>query len=115
MKLSKLKASRPTTLPIDFDDGDRVTIVYDRSVLTQAFAATSRPIVEKVADVLLSWDVTDDDGKLCQPPESANGSRPKEWAALLTPLPAVVTARIYHAIWDDIWAGPKAAAGSSDS
>jgi hypothetical protein len=113
MKLSKLQQPQPTTLPIEFEDGDRLTIVYDRSLLTQTFAQTTRPILDKVCDVLISWDVTDDDGGPIGAGPKANGHRSDAWKQILEPLPAHVTARIYRAIWDDVWAGPKAAPGST--
>lgn len=112
MKVSKLLQPRPTTLPVDVGGGDTVTIVYDRALATQAFALASRPIIDKVADLLISADLMNDDGTPYAP-LSMNGQRAEEWKALLAPFPTDVIAAIHHAIWDDVWAGPKAAAGSS--
>lgn len=114
MKLSQITQARPTDATLDVL-GESVKVVYDRSRINGAFWAQSdTPWRERLAQILISWDIVDDtSGKPYTPPENANGSRPKEWLKLFEPMPDDILLGIYAGIFDDNRAGPKAAAGSS--
>jgi len=116
MKLSKLTASRPTQATLEVL-GEPIVATYDRSQITSAFfeARTGTPVRETLAELLLSWDVTGDDGKPYQPPESANGSRPAEWLKLFRPIPDDVIMAVYRGLLDDFYAGKPAGGDSSAS
>lgn len=116
MKLSKLTQPRPTQATIEVL-GEPVVVTYDRAMITSAFFATrvGTPVRETLAEILISWDVTGDDGKPYQPPASANGSRPKEWLMLFEPIPEDVIMAVYRGLLDDFYAGKPAGGDSSAS
>lgn len=112
MKLSKLTKTRPATATIDVL-GDPVTVTYDRAAIN---GRDNRGAVRAtLTRVLISWDVTNDDGTPYQPPESANGSAPAEWLKLLEPIPDDVLNAVWIGILDDMYAGNAARSGSGAS
>lgn len=110
MKLSKLKQSRPTQTTVDLGEGETIKLTYDRAVITKDWKPETR--IARLADLLISWDVTHDDGKPYQPAANLNGERPAAWAALLEPLPPDVLRAVEEAIWDDYYAGKPLGGGS---
>lgn len=119
MKLSKLKAPRPTETTVNYDDGETLPIVYDRSHFNTQYAklTTWR---EQLAYLLISWEVDDDEGeqpgrKVYAPRDDANGSRPAEWMVLFDPLPDAALRPILNQILEETYPGPKAKADSSDT
>ncbi len=112
MKLSKLTQSRPTEAVLDFGDGDRVRVVYDRMVLTPAFSRQVRPVHEKLAACLISWDLEDDSGGVVAPAAEHPQGRASAWAELLETIPSDVIGAIYGGIWDDTWGGKVRGGGS---
>jgi hypothetical protein len=111
MKLSKLKQARPTQIPVDLGDGETIVLTYDRAVITKDWKPQTR--IDRLAELLLSWDVTHDDGKPYQPPANLNGERPAAWAELLTPLPPDILRVVEEAIWEDYYAGKPLGGGST--
>ena len=113
MKLSKLTAPRPTQATIEVL-GDPIVVTYDRAIITGGFFASrsGTPVRATLAELLISWDVTGEDGKPYQPPASANGSRPQEWLKLFEPIPDDLIMAVYRGVLDDFYAG-KAAGGDS--
>lgn len=68
---SHLTRSRPRQALIDLGDGDTLTITYDANRLTTSWLEQgllrddqndARSLAKAVAEVLLGWDVTEDDG-----------------------------------------------------
>jgi hypothetical protein len=115
MKLSKLITSRPSEITVDVL-GESVTLVYDRALINGAFWKSDALWRDRLARLLISWDITDEHtGKPVMPPESANGSRAKEWAVLFEPIADDVLLPMYEAIFEDYRPGPKLKAGSSDT
>ena len=116
MKLSKLTAPRPTQATIEVL-GDPITISYDRAMLTSGFfaARVGTPMRNTLAELLLTWDVTGDDGKPYQPPAASNGSRPAAWLKLFEPIPDDVIHAVYRGLLDDFYAGKPAGGDSSAS
>jgi len=114
MKLSKLTAPRPTQATIEVM-GDPVVISYDRALITGTFfeSRAGTPVRATLSELLISWDVTGDDGKPYQPPERANGVRPAAWLKLFEPIPDDLIMAIYRGLLDDFYAGKKAETGSS--
>lgn len=69
--ISNLTRAKPTTATVDLGDGDTVTVEFDRNRITPAWvkAASEREAGEDpmslpsaLAEVILNWDVTNDDG-----------------------------------------------------
>lgn len=115
MKLSKLTQSRVKEATIEVL-GESVKVAYDSARINGAFWRSDTPWRAKFSELLVSWDIVDEvTGKPYMPPESANGSRPKEWLKLFEPLPDDLLLEIWKGIHDDNGAGPKAKAGSSDT
>lgn len=117
MKLSKLKAPRPTKTTVEYVDGDTLPIVYDRSHFDTHFA-TLKTWRAQLAYLLISWEVDDDENeqpgrKVYAPRDDANGSRPAEWMVLFEPLPDAALRPILDQILDEFYAGPKVAAAST--
>lgn len=131
MKLSTLKQSRPTHTTVDLGEGESIVLVYDRAVITKDWkptlthareAAATSPKereavimtrIDRLSDLLISWDVTQDDGKPYQPQVNLNGERPAAWATLLEALPPDVLRAVEEAIWDDYYAGKPLGGGST--
>jgi hypothetical protein len=116
MKLSTLTAPRPTQATLEILD-EKIVVTYDRALITRAFfeARKGTPVRDTLSELLISWDVTGDDGKPYQPPASANGSRPAEWLKLFTPIPEDLIMAVYRGILDDFYAGKPAGDDSSAS
>lgn len=112
MKLSQLTRARPTQTTVDLGDDTRITIVYDRAIITHEWPAKGSTRLDRLAHLLISWDVTGDDGQPYQPDANLNGERPAAWAALLAPLPPDVLRVVEEAIWDDYYAGKPLGGGS---
>src|SRR5262245_63994462 len=102
MKLSKITKSRPATATINVL-GDPVTLVYDRAKINGTENRGS--VRATLTRVLISWDITNDDGTPYQPNDSVNGERPAEWLKLLEPIPDDVLNAIWVGILDDMYAG----------
>lgn len=116
MKLSKMTAPRPTQATIEVL-GDPIVVTYDRSLINGSFfdARQGMPVRATLAELLTSWDVTNDDGKPYQPPASANGSRPAAWLKLFEPIPDDLIMAVYRGVLDDFYAGKPAGGDSSAS
>lgn len=110
MKLSTLKKPRPTHIPVDLGDGELLNVVYNRAVITADWKPQTR--IERLSDLLISWDITNDDGTPYQPSTNLNGERAGAWAALLSPLPPDILRAVEEAIWDDYYAGKPLGGGS---
>lgn len=116
MKLSDTSRPRPTEARADFQ-GEEIIFTYDRAKITgdifekpaepAAIAggmATRTTRAERLARLLLSWDITNDDGSAYQPPKDA-ADRVQAWEALLTPMAQDVLRAVEDALWDDFNAG----------
>ena len=116
MKLTQLTKSRPTQATIEVL-GEPIVVTYDRAMITSKFFAgrVGTPVRSTLAEILISWDVTGDDGKPYVPPASANGSRPAAWLALFEPIPEDVIMAVYRGLLDDFYAGKPAGDDSSAS
>jgi hypothetical protein len=113
MKLSQLTHALPTEATIDVL-GEPVKVIYDRARITGTFWKEASPWRDKLARILISWDIVDETtGKPYMPPESANGSRPALWVTLFEPIPDDLLLAIWNGIFDDNRAGPKVGAGST--
>jgi hypothetical protein len=113
MKLSKLKQPRPSTVPLDFGDGELDSLTYDRAVITTDWTKKESTRIERLSQLLISWTITDDSGKPYQPAANLNGERPAAWAALLSEIPPDVLRAVEDAIWDDYYAGKPLGGGST--
>lgn len=109
MKYSKLTQSRPTEVPIDVL-GEPVKVTYDRSRINGAFWASERSWRKRLARLMVSWDLTDDDTKkVIAPAENTE----EGWLALFEPIPDDLLLAIWNALFGDYNADPKASAGST--
>lgn len=71
MRVSDLTRSKPVEVVVDLGDGDTVTLVFDRNRITPAWVASMQAHSESdalalsggLAETILSWDVTEDDGQ----------------------------------------------------
>lgn len=70
-KIGELTRVKPVTVPVDLGDGDVVSLVFNRNAITPAWmeAAGERDAADDnlslpkmIADVIVSWDITDDEG-----------------------------------------------------
>lgn len=65
MRVSDLTRVKPTPFTVDLGDGDSVQGMFDRNKVTPAWVSNGRQqqfLSEALADVILEWDVTNDDG-----------------------------------------------------
>lgn len=71
MRVSELTRQKPVSATIDLGDGDAIQVTFDRNRVTPAWVTLASKRDEEqdtlslpkaLADVLLSWDVTNDDG-----------------------------------------------------
>jgi hypothetical protein len=65
MRVSDLTRSKPTPFTVDLGDGDSVQGLFDRNKVTPAWVESGRNdqfLSDALADVILEWDVTNDDG-----------------------------------------------------
>jgi hypothetical protein len=65
MRVSDLTRSKPTPFTVDLGDGDSVQGMFDRNKVTPAWVESGRNdqfLSDALADVILEWDVTNDDG-----------------------------------------------------
>jgi hypothetical protein len=69
-ELRNLQRPRPTTAVIEMGEGDQVRVTFDRNKITsewdrenrrQAEDPTGGTLAKALADVILMWDVTEDD------------------------------------------------------
>lgn len=77
-ELSHLTRSKPTQVQIDLGEGDYVSITFDRNKVTPHWAREAQKrdderdvesMPKALAEVILSWDVTDDGQQLEPTPE----------------------------------------------
>lgn len=70
MRVSDLTRPKPVAASIDLGDGDVVNVIFDRNKVTPRWIEESQQRVENseaqatsqmLADVILEWDVTEDD------------------------------------------------------
>lgn len=70
--LGQITKPKPVSTPIDFGDGVIVQLIYDRNRVTSAWLDRARgrdvahdtlSIAKALAEVILEWDVTTDDGQ----------------------------------------------------
>lgn len=80
MRVSDLTRPKPCNADIDFGDGDMVHVVFDVNKVTPHWVAEAKQRDEAedvlslpkcIADVMISWDVTNDDGS-SYPPTAEN-------------------------------------------
>lgn len=71
MRVSELTRPKPVEATIDLGDGDSIMLVFDRNRVTPAWVTLAQQRDEEqdtlslpkaLADVIVSWDVTGDDG-----------------------------------------------------
>ena len=71
MRVSDLTRTKPTTASVDLGDGDTIQLTFDRNKVTPAWVTVAQrrdeeqdtlSVPKALADVLLSWDVVNDDG-----------------------------------------------------
>jgi len=71
MRVGDLTRPKPVTATVDLGDGDAITLTFDRNKVTPAWTqlASERDeqsdalsVPKALADVLLEWDVVNDDG-----------------------------------------------------
>ena len=71
--LSNLTRQKPVEKLIHIGDGDQVSIVFDRNSITPAWVKSAQAderesdpftVPKALAAVIISWDVTDDDGNV---------------------------------------------------
>lgn len=76
MRVSDLTRQKPVSTTVDLGDGDTVTLTFDRNRVTPAWVQLAQKrdedqdalsLPKALADVLLGWDVTDDDGAVFPP------------------------------------------------
>jgi hypothetical protein len=59
---------KPTPAPVDLGEGDVINVVFDRNRITEAWLDQAMlrdealSIADSVAKVIISWDITEDDG-----------------------------------------------------
>jgi hypothetical protein len=114
MKIAKLKESRPSQTTLALGGGETITLVYDRAVITKEWPKPGSKRIERLSQLLMSWDVTHDDGTPYQPASNLNGERAAAWAALLEELPLDVLHVVENGIWDDYYGGKPLGGGSND-
>lgn len=115
MKVSKITAPRPTTVQIDVL-GEAVTVTYDRSRVTNAWWDQRPDVRSKLADLLITWDITADDGASYAPdPSLSVEARAARWLELFEPLPSDVLLDIHNQVLDDLIGGNARASDSSAS
>lgn len=65
MRVSELTRVKPTPFHVDLGDGDSVQGMFDRNKVTPAWVTNGRQqqfLSEALADVIIEWDVTNEDG-----------------------------------------------------
>jgi hypothetical protein len=71
MRVSDLTRPKPTEATIDLGDGDTIVLTFDRNRVTPAWITLAArrddekdtlSLPKALADVIMSWDVTDDNG-----------------------------------------------------
>ncbi len=80
MRVSELTRAKPVDATIDLGDGDVINLSFDRNKVTPAWVALAQKRDEEqdtlslpkaLEDVIVSWDVTNDDGSPF-PPTAVN-------------------------------------------
>lgn len=80
MRVSDLTRQKPVSATIDLGDGDTIEVSFDRNRVTPAWVTLAQQrdeaqdtlsLPKALEDVILSWDVTNDDGTAF-PPSAAN-------------------------------------------
>lgn len=112
MDISKLKAARPTTLPIPLVDGGQETIVYDRAVLTRKYSR-NKGSYDALAGCLITWSFTKDGQSMNPPSGLAREELTQYWLDQFEDIPSDVVAFVWGRIIDDIWAGKQPGGDSS--
>lgn len=111
MRVSDLTRQKPVQATIDLGDGDTIAVTFDRNRVTPAWVTLAQQRDEQqdtlslpkaLADVILSWDVTNDDG-------SAFAPTPENIAVLSFPAQSELLTRILEA------AVPSRAEGNASS
>jgi hypothetical protein len=62
-EVSHLTRKKPTPFSVDFGDGDTVSGMFDRNMVTPAWVENGRQqqfLSEALAEVILEWDVTNE-------------------------------------------------------
>lgn len=70
MRVSDLTRQKPVEVVIDLGDGDAVTVQFDRNMVTPAWVEAGREdafLSRALSEVILSWDVVNDDGSAYEP------------------------------------------------
>lgn len=70
MRVSDITRQKPVEAVIDLGDGDTITLQFDRNMVTPAWVEEGRKdsfLSRALAEVILSWDVVNDDGSPYQP------------------------------------------------
>ena len=70
MRVSEITRQKPVEAVIDLGDGDTITLQFDRNMVTPAWVEEGRKdafLSRALAEVILSWDVVNDDGSPYEP------------------------------------------------
>ncbi len=111
MRVSELTRQKPVDVGIDLGDGDAIQVTFDRNRVTPAWVQVAQrrdeeqdtlSLPKALADVLLAWDVVNDDGTAFPP-------TPENIAVLSYPAQSELLTRIMLA------AVPSRAEGNASS